>query len=237
MRPDSHKLDVSADGKATFVEFLDFECEACRAAFPVIEQLRKDYAGKVTFVVRYFRCPATSTPSGPPEPSRRHPSRASSSRYTRRCTRRKPVLSCGSVMTKPQAEIFGFPNPLLGIAGFAVVTTVGAALLAGASFRRWFRVGLQAGVTFEAGFEHWLIFQSLYRIEALCPYCVAVWATTVPIFWYVTLHNLNALANHPGTRRAVLGVTRYHSVVLTSWTVVLLTLIGHQFWSYWRTLA
>lgn len=57
VRPDSHRLDVVADGKATFVEFLDFECESCRAAFPVVEQLRKDYAGKVTFVVRYFPLP------------------------------------------------------------------------------------------------------------------------------------------------------------------------------------
>ena len=58
VRPDSHKLDVAADGKATFVEFLDFECESCRAAFPIVEQLRKDYAGKVTFVVRYFPLPS-----------------------------------------------------------------------------------------------------------------------------------------------------------------------------------
>ena len=58
VRPDSHKLDVAPDNKVTFVEFLDFECESCRAAFPAVEQLRKDYAGKVTFVVRYFPLPA-----------------------------------------------------------------------------------------------------------------------------------------------------------------------------------
>lgn len=57
VRADSHKLDVAADGKATFVEFLDFECESCRAAFPAVEELRKTYAGKVTFVVRYFPLP------------------------------------------------------------------------------------------------------------------------------------------------------------------------------------
>ncbi|GAB3826229.1 vitamin K epoxide reductase family protein [Kribbella italica] len=141
-----------------------------------------------------------------------------------------PILSCGSVMTKPQAEAFGFPNPLLGIAGFAVVTTIGAALLAGATFRRWFWLGLQAGVTFGVVFVHWLIFQSLYRIQALCPYCMAVWAVTVPIFWYVTLHNLNR------RNRVVIAATRYHTVALTIWAVVLLTLIGEQFWPYWRTL-
>ncbi|NUR83580.1 MAG: thioredoxin domain-containing protein [Nonomuraea sp.] len=54
VRPDSHRLQTAADGKVTLVEFLDFECEACREFFPVVEDLRKKYAGKVTFVARYF---------------------------------------------------------------------------------------------------------------------------------------------------------------------------------------
>ncbi|MFE3450427.1 DsbA family protein [Nonomuraea sp. NPDC059194] len=57
VRPDSHRLQTASDGKVTLVEFLDFECEGCRAVFPAVEQLRKDYAGKVTFVVRYFPLP------------------------------------------------------------------------------------------------------------------------------------------------------------------------------------
>ncbi|TWD73017.1 putative membrane protein [Kribbella amoyensis] len=141
-----------------------------------------------------------------------------------------PVLSCGSVMTEPQAEAFGFPNPLLGIAGFAMVAAVGAALLAGAAFRRWFWLGLQAGLTFGVVFVHWLIFQSLYRIGALCPYCMVVWTVTIPISWYVTLHNL---------ARLPVGkvLTRYHGVVLTVWYLAIVTLVGEQFWSYWRTLG
>lgn len=58
VRPDSHRLSTAPDGKVTLVEFLDFECESCRAAFPAVEQLRAEYAGRVTFVVRYF--PITS---------------------------------------------------------------------------------------------------------------------------------------------------------------------------------
>ncbi|MEV0585701.1 thioredoxin domain-containing protein [Nonomuraea sp. NPDC050310] len=54
VRADSHRLQTAPDGKVTLVEFLDFECEGCAAHYPVVEQLRKDYAGKVTFVVRYF---------------------------------------------------------------------------------------------------------------------------------------------------------------------------------------
>jgi protein-disulfide isomerase len=54
VRSDSKRLSTAADGKVNFVEFLDFECEACRSAYPFIEDLRKIYDGKVTFVVRNF---------------------------------------------------------------------------------------------------------------------------------------------------------------------------------------
>ncbi|MEU8001482.1 thioredoxin domain-containing protein [Catellatospora sp. NPDC049111] len=57
VREDSHILDTAADGKVTVVEFLDFECEACGAAYPGVEQLRKEYEGKITYVVRYFPLP------------------------------------------------------------------------------------------------------------------------------------------------------------------------------------
>lgn len=51
-------LEFAADGKVTFVEYLDFECAVCGVAYPVIEELRDEYAGKVTFVVRYFPIPS-----------------------------------------------------------------------------------------------------------------------------------------------------------------------------------
>jgi len=84
------------------------------------------------------------------------------------------TVDCGSVMTSPQAEVFGFPNPLLGIAGFAVVAATGAALLAGARLAGWYWAGLQAGVTAGVVFVHWLIGQSVLVIGALCPYCMVV---------------------------------------------------------------
>lgn len=55
---DSHRLSTAAEGAPVFVEFLDFECESCRAAFPAVEQLREEYGDRVTFVVRYFPIPS-----------------------------------------------------------------------------------------------------------------------------------------------------------------------------------
>jgi protein-disulfide isomerase len=57
VRADTHKLDVAADGKVTLVEFLDFECEACAAVYPLIEELRQQFAGRMTFAIRYFPLP------------------------------------------------------------------------------------------------------------------------------------------------------------------------------------
>ncbi|UUV35874.1 vitamin K epoxide reductase family protein [Amycolatopsis roodepoortensis] len=149
-----------------------------------------------------------------------------------------PVLSCGSIMSTPQAEAFGFPNPLLGIAGFAVVTTVGVGILAGARFARWFWLGLQAGVTFGVVFVHWLIYQSLYKISALCPYCMIVWAVTIPIFWYTTLYNLQHghLPVPDSWRAAVRKLAGFHTVVLTVWYLAIAVAVLQAFWDYWMTL-
>lgn len=51
---DPRQIGPTGSSGVTFTEFLDFECEACGAAYPVIEQLRREYAGRVTFVLRYF---------------------------------------------------------------------------------------------------------------------------------------------------------------------------------------
>lgn len=134
--------------------------------------------------------------------------------------------------------MFGFPNPLLGIAAFAMVAASGAALLAGTTQRRWFWLGLQTGVTFGLVFVHWLIYQSLYVIGALCPYCMIVWAVTIPLFWYVTLYNLHQrhLPSPSGTRRLIQTAAGLHSVPLTLWFLTVIALIGARFWSYWSTL-
>lgn len=149
-----------------------------------------------------------------------------------------PILSCGSVMITPQAEVFGFPNPFLGILGFSAVAATGFALLAGAKFKRWFWVALQLGLLFATVFVHWLIFQTIYRINALCPYCMVVWAVTIPIFWYTLLYNFRA-GNVPtpkALRNKVGFIQRHHGDILLVWFLGLLGLIIHHFWYYWSSL-
>ena len=144
------------------------------------------------------------------------------------------LLSCTSVMTSPQAEAFGFPNPLLGLAGFPVVAAVGAGLLAGARYRAWFWAALQFGVTLAFVLVHWLIAQSLYVIGALCPYCLLVWAVTAPMFWYTTVRNVGAWAaarpRGPRASRVAGWVQDYHSVPVTVWYAAVLIAVAVRFW-------
>ncbi|MEV6463706.1 vitamin K epoxide reductase family protein [Kitasatospora sp. NPDC004745] len=149
-----------------------------------------------------------------------------------------PIISCGSIMRSDQAEAFGFPNSLLGLVGFAVVVAVGAGLLAGASYRRWFWLGLQAGTVFGIGFVTWLMYQALYSIGALCPYCMVVWAAMIPLFWYTTLHNLRSgvIPTGRALRPVVREAARYHWVVPALWYAVIALLVLNRFWYYWSTL-
>ena len=57
VRENSRVLSKAPNEQAVLVEFLDYECESCRAAYPFIEELRGEYADTVTFVHRYFPLP------------------------------------------------------------------------------------------------------------------------------------------------------------------------------------
>lgn len=153
-----------------------------------------------------------------------------------------PVISCGSVMQSWQSHAFGFPNPFLGLAGFPIMVFAGLALLVGSSFTRRVWQLIQVGVTFGVIFVHWLMFQSIFHINALCPYCMVVWTVTIVMFWYVTLYNLRA-HNLPVPERAQprveqvsLFLQRHHGDLLIVWFLVILAVIAHHFLYYWQIM-
>lgn len=98
------------------------------------------------------------------------------------------VVQCGKNLDSWQGAVFGFPNPLVGLTGWAAPIVVGAAILAGARFARWFWWMFWAGMAFAFGFVLWLIGQSIFDLATLCPWCMVTWAVTIPSFYAVTLH-------------------------------------------------
>lgn len=47
----------TSTAKVTLVEYLDFECEACGAYYPIVTQLKQEYKDDMRLVVRYFPLP------------------------------------------------------------------------------------------------------------------------------------------------------------------------------------
>lgn len=93
------------------------------------------------------------------------------------------LLQCSTIMASNQAEIFGFPNPLMGLMAFPVIIVAGVLGLTRVSLPAWFWRWALVGSAYGVLFVGWLINESLYEIRALCPYCMVVWAVTIPIFW------------------------------------------------------
>lgn len=94
-------------------------------------------------------------------------------------------VSCGPAMDSWQGSLLGFPNPLIGVGAFPVVVTTGVLLLAGLRLPRWYWRGLLAGAAAGMGLVLFLVYTSLHELGVLCPYCMVVWAMTLPVFVYV----------------------------------------------------
>ena len=148
-----------------------------------------------------------------------------------------PVLSCGSVMVTDQANAFGFPNPWIGLGAFAVIITVAMALFASAKFKRWFWVGLEIGMTLGLIFALWLLQQSIYSINALCPYCLAVDVAVITMIWYTTLYLIETkmLVLPKSWAKVTAFARRHHLDILVFVFVVIIAVILNHFWYYYGT--
>ncbi|MDX3801935.1 vitamin K epoxide reductase family protein [Streptomyces sp. AK04-3B] len=143
-----------------------------------------------------------------------------------------PVVSCGSVMRSEQASVFGFPNPMLGLAAYGAVVCVGMSLLARAAFPRWYWLTFTAGCLFGVGFVSWLQFESLYRINALCLWCCLAWVATILAFWYAVSFDVrNGFLPVPAGVRTFFAEFTWVLPLLHIGAVGMLILT--RWWSFW----
>ncbi|NLG48099.1 vitamin K epoxide reductase family protein [Gordonia sp. (in: high G+C Gram-positive bacteria)] len=140
-----------------------------------------------------------------------------------------PIISCGSVMVTDQGKFFGFPNPMLGLPAFAVILVTAVLVLGRVKLPRWYWLGQAAGAFLGQIFVGYLIFQSLYRIHALCPYCMVVWSV-VPIILLLSISRVLPDGGRGRSMRETLWLA------LPLYYVVVIAMITVQFWDYWKTL-
>jgi len=147
-----------------------------------------------------------------------------------------PFISCKSVMLTEQASLFGFPNPLIGLASFFAPVLIGFAILAGAEFKNWFWNLYLVGNIFGFAFVLWLFSQSVFVIGSLCPYCMVAWIAMIPLLWM----NLGLVAAQGslGERFAAPGKLVYE----WNWVITVATYVGISlvilivYWDLWPTL-
>lgn len=148
-----------------------------------------------------------------------------------------PILSCGSVMDTDQASLFGMPNTIFGLIAYSMLFTFGVLLAGGAKVKRWVWVGAQIAAVAGVVFMHYLFFQGVYRINAICPWCFVVWMVTIPIFWYITLYNLREKnIKLPSSLQPMADFAqRHHGNVLVVWYLAIFGILLERFWYYWST--
>lgn len=148
-----------------------------------------------------------------------------------------PVFSCNNVIGSKEASTFGFPNPFIGIAGFALVLGVGAMLLAGGVVKNkiYWRL-FQIGPTFGFLFCIWLMNETLYEIGALCLYCMVTWFVTSILFFTTTAYNHRVNNIFPAKLKRPLDFISNHSIDLVGIYVLICTgLILARFWDFFST--
>jgi len=100
------------------------------------------------------------------------------------------ILNCATVAKHSSASLFGFPNSFLGLIAEPVVITVAIAGLAGIKFPRRFMFWAQIGYSLGLIFAYYLFFTSMFVIQALCPWCLLVTASTTFVFFSITRYNI-----------------------------------------------
>lgn len=130
------------------------------------------------------------------------------------------LVQCGANLSSWQGSVFGFPNPLLGLAGWAAVFVMGAAIIAGAPLARWFWWLFTAGVTGALALVIWLITQSIFMLGTLCPWCMVTWSVTIPLFWLTWTHVLRGSHNATVARAASAAHGWVPLITVASYVVV-----------------
>lgn len=143
-------------------------------------------------------------------------------------------------MKSAQANIFGVPNTVFGLIAFTAVTTLGAMLLAGAVFKRWLWQAAQLVATGGIVFMHYLFFEAVFRIQAICPWCFLVWMVTIPIFFGLTIYNIRnknlGFLHFRVLAHVARFIDRYNVDILILWYLIIFTTLLIKFWYYWQTL-
>ena len=103
-----------------------------------------------------------------------------------------------------------YPNAFFGIAAESVFVTIAVIGLARVTVPRWFATCTWLGGLAALAYSYWLTSQSLFVIQALCPWCLALmFSTTIQ---FMALSHATAVVQELPSRKngAVRGLDTYY---------------------------
>ena len=146
-----------------------------------------------------------------------------------------PLVSCGASLDVWQGNLLGVPNSFIGAMAFAVLLAVGALLASGGRLPRWMWWGLVAGCAGGLAFVAWFLFVSVTVLGKLCPYCMVIWAVTIPVA--AATAGEAALRGHLGLPRpAARGLSAARWWIAGAMYALVLAVVLIAFWDGWVAL-
>lgn len=145
------------------------------------------------------------------------------------------AVSCSTVAQSWQAEFIhfagmSFPNAFFGIAAESVFVTVAVLGISRIAVPRWFALCTWLGGLAALLYAYWLFTQSMYVINALCPWCLGLMFATTVQFMSLT-HATVCIQRIPSPSSSAGRVLRtYYRLNIdlladAVWIIILITLI------------
>lgn len=138
------------------------------------------------------------------------------------------VVSCTSVLTAWQSSVLGPPNSLVGAVMFALLASGGLAGVLGSRASRPYLLTLWGLAVFFLGFASWFMYQTAFRIGALCLWCTGIVTAVVVISAALTrLNHRHATLGDGRAGRALdlMVHSKGDLIVWAGWWVVLAVLV------------
>ena len=106
-----------------------------------------------------------------------------------------------------------------------MTVAIGAGILAGASYRRWFWVAFQVGLVGAAALVSYLQWYSAFELARLCLWCMIIWAATIPLVSTGTIFNMAHGHLGAGAKRVGEKLAPFLLTIIIVWYLVVAAVI------------
>ena len=138
-----------------------------------------------------------------------------------------PFLTCSGAIESAQGELFGFPNPFLGLMAFPAPIIMGALTLGRVAMPRWVWTVFSVGVLGGMAIVLFLAQQSIFVLGFVCPWCFLVWMTMYAMSFPLWTWGFGsgAIPAPAGMRRAFAGLVPWGWVASLALAVIVVLTI------------